>query len=186
VATITAKAAIKEPENHLTDVEPRWFAVRTRFKSEKLALKQLTQRGLAAYLPIRNLTRRYNRKIRHVELPLINSFVFVKIRKSEYARVLETEYVAGFLKFGQNILAIPEQQIDLIKRLLGEKIEIVAEQSGFLKGDWVEVTAGPLLGLRGQLVMIQGKERVLVELVNSGYSLQIAIENYLLKKIKND
>ena len=66
---------------------------------------------------------------------------------------------------------------------MGEKLEIVVEKTGFLKGDWVEVSAGPLLGLRGQLVMIQGKERVLVELVNSGYSLQICIDNYLLKKI---
>ena len=186
MATATAKAAIKEPENHLTEAEPRWFAVRTRFKSEKLAFKQLSLKGLSAYLPIRNMTRRYHKKIRHVELPLINSFVFVKIRKSEYVRVLETEYVAGFLKFGYNILAIPEQQIDLIKRLLGEKIDIVVEPSGFQKGDWVEVTTGPLLGLRGQLVMIQGKERVLVELMNSGYTLQIAIDNYLLKKIKNE
>jgi transcriptional antiterminator RfaH len=186
VATITAKAAIRESENHLTNTEPRWFAVRTRFKSEKLAFKQLTQRGISAYLPIRSLTRRYNRKIRQVEMPLINSYVFVKIRKSEEAQVLNAEYVSGFLKFGQNLLSIPEQQIDLIKRLLGEKIEIAAEQSGFLEGDWVEVTAGPLLGLRGKSVMIQGKERVLVELINSGYTLQIAIDKYLLRKIEND
>jgi transcription antitermination factor NusG len=183
VATATAKVSMKQPENHLTEYEPRWFAIRTRFKSEKLAHKQLLLRGIHAYLPIRNMTRRYNKRIRHVEMPLINSFVFVKIRKDEYVRVLETDYVAGFLKFGNNLLAIPEQQIDLIKRLLGEKIDIVIEQTGFLKGDWVEVTAGPLLGMQGQLVMIQGKERVLVELLNSGYTLQIAIDNYLLKKI---
>jgi transcription antitermination factor NusG len=182
-AAKSAIIALKEPENHLDKLESRWFAIRTRFKSEKLALKQLTQNGISAYLPIRNMTRRYNRKIRHVELPLINSFVFVKIRQTEYNTVLETEYVAGFLRFGKNLLSIPEQQIDLIKRLLGEKIEIVVEQTGFIKGDWVEVTAGPLLGMTGQLVMIHGKERVLVELLNSGYTLQIAIDNYLLKKI---
>jgi transcription antitermination factor NusG len=186
-ATKTApKTAPKTLENHLTEAEPRWFAIKTRFKSEKLAYRQLSLNGVLAYLPIRNMTRRYDKKIRHVELPLINSFVFVKIRKSEYVRVLETEYVAGFLKFGANILAIPEAQIDLIKRLLGEKIDIVIEENGFQKGDWVEVTAGPLLGLRGQLVTIQGKQKVLVELMNSGYTLQIAIENHLLKRIKND
>ena len=116
-------------------------------------------------------------------MPLINSFVFVKIVKKEYVPVLETEYVAGFLKFGQNLLAIPEAQIDLIKRLLGEKIEVCVEEKGLQKGDWVEVTAGPLLGLRGQLVTVQGKERVLVELINSGYSLQIGIDNQLLRKL---
>ena len=178
-----AKIALKAPENHLDAAEPRWFAIRTRFKSEKLAFKQLKLKGIDAYLPIRNMTRRYNKKIRHIEMPLINSFVFVKIVKKEYVPVLETEYVAGFLKFGQNLLAIPEAQIDLIKRLLGEKIEVCVEEKGLQKGDWVEVTAGPLLGLRGQLVTVQGKERVLVELINSGYSLQIGIDNQLLRKL---
>lgn len=172
-------------ENHLSDTEPRWFAVHTRYKSEKLALKQLTFYGINAYLPIRNLTRRYTSKIRHVELPLINSFVFVKIKKDEYAKVLQTEYVHGFLKFGQNLLSIPESEIDLIRRLIGENIEVTAIEKDYLiKGDLVEVVFGPLLGLKGRLVNIQGKERVVVELTNSGYSLEIDIEAHLLKKIE--
>ncbi len=175
--------ALSNCENHLSETEARWFAVRTRFKSEKVALKQLTGYKISAYLPIKQLTRRYSGKIRHIEMPLISSFVFVKIKKSEYVKVLETEYIAGFLKFGQNLLSIPESQIDLIRRLLGENIEVTAHQDFLNKGDLVEVIAGPLLGLQGQLVNIQGKERVLVELINSGYSLQIDIENHLLRKL---
>ncbi len=170
-------------ENHLSETEPRWFAVRTRFKSEKVALKQLLSYQINAYLPIKTLTRRYNRKIRHVEMPLINSFVFVKITKAQYVKVLETEYVSGFLKFGQNLLSIPEEQIDLIKRLLGENIDVTANEEHFQKGDMVEVIAGPLLGLQGYLLNIQGKERVMVELANSGFTLQIDIDHHLLKKI---
>lgn len=171
-------------ENHLSDTEARWFAVRTRYKSEKLAHKQLTFYGIDTYLPIRHLVRRYTRKIREVELPLINSFVFVKIKKSEYIKVLQTEYVYGFLKFGQNLLSIPESEIDLIRRLLGENIEVVAvEKDSMETGDLVEVVFGPLLGLKGRLINVQGKERVVVELTNSGYSLQIDIETHLLKKL---
>lgn len=175
--------SLSESENHLSDTEARWFAVRTRFKSEKVAFKQLTSYKINAYLPIKHLTRRYSRKIRHVELPLISSFVFVKITKKEYVKVLETEYVAGFLKFGQNLLSIPEEQIDLIRRLLGENIDVSAHEEFLAKGDKVEVIAGPLLGLQGYLINVQGKERVMVELINSGYSLQIDIDSHLLKKI---
>lgn len=176
-------ATLSIHENHLSETEPRWFAVRTRFKSEKVALKQLLSYQINAYLPIKTLTRRYSKKIRHVEMPLINSFVFVKITKIQYVKVLETEYVAGFLKFGQNLLSIPEEQIDLIKRLLGENIDVTANEDHFQKGDMVEVIAGPLLGLKGYLLNIQGKERVVVELINSGFSLQIDIEHHLLKRI---
>lgn len=179
----TTVATQSNYENHLSETEPRWFAVRTRFKSEKVALKQLLSYQINAYLPIKTLTRRYSKKIRHVEMPLINSFVFVKITKAQYIKVLETEYVAGFLKFGQNLLSIPEEQIDLIKRLLGENIEVTANEEHFQKGDMVEVIAGPLLGLRGYLLNIQGKERVMVELTNSGFTLQIDVDYHLLRRI---
>lgn len=176
------KAAV---ENHLSDTEARWFAVHTRYKSEKLAYKQLRFYGINAYLPIRHLVRRYTSKIREVELPLINSFVFVKIKKDEYVKVLQTEYVHGFLKFGQNLLSIPEAEIDLIRRLLGENIEVTAiEKDAMVTGDLVEVVFGPLLGLKGRLIQVQGKDRVVVELTNSGYSLQIDIDTHLLKKIE--
>ena len=69
-------------ESHLSETEPRWFAIRTRFKSEKLAYKQLIARKIEAYLPIRHLIRRYGRKKREIDLPLINNFVFVKILKN--------------------------------------------------------------------------------------------------------
>ena len=59
----------------------------------------------------------------------------------------------------------------------------VIENKGLEKGDWVEVTSGPLLGMRGKLVQVKGKEKVLVELMNSGYSLEISIDNQLVKRV---
>jgi transcription antitermination factor NusG len=172
-------------ENHLSESEPKWFAVRTRFKSEKVALKQLQRLGVETYLPIRQMTRRYGRKVRKVELPLINSFVFVKVKKNEYASVLETEYVAGFLKFGNNLLSIPDQEIAMIRRLLGEDVdlEVVAKEDIYEKGDWVEVIKGPLLGMKGRLLNIQGKDKLLIDLSNSGHSFHITIDTDLLRKI---
>jgi transcription antitermination factor NusG len=181
-----AKAVDKNKvgEIHLHETEPRWFAVRTRFRDEKVALKMLATYSIEAYLPIQKVTRRYNKKVRHVELPLINSFVFVRICKPQYKTVLNSEYVTGFLRLGQNILSIPDEQIELMRRLLGEGIELTIEPTiGYEKGDWVEVVAGPLLGLRGTLVTIKGKDKMLVELINSEHTLQISIDKALLNKI---
>ncbi len=186
---ITATLPVKplDHESHLSEDEHRWFAIKTRFKSEKLAYKQLTLRQIDAYLPIRHLIRRYGRKKREIDLPLINNFVFVKIVKKDYLTVLQTEYVNGFLKLGHNLLSIPEEQIELIRRLLGENMDVeVVENKGLEKGDWVEVTMGPLLGMQGKLIQVKGKEKVLVELMNSGYSLEISIDNQLLTKINKD
>ena len=172
-------------ENHLSPDEPRWYAIRTRFRNEKAALKQLELNGINAYLPIQKLTRRYGHKVREVEMPLINSFVFVKITTAQYRIVIQTEYVAGFLKFGQNILSIPEHDVELMRRLIGENTEMTVEPStiAYQTGDSVEVIMGPLLGLKGVLVNIQGKDKMLIDLINSGFTLQIAINKSLLRKI---
>ena len=179
-----ATTQTKPNENHMSPHTARWFAVRTRFRDEKMANRMLTTYGVHTYLPIQTLTRRYGKKVRHVEMPLINSFVFVKICSHEYKTVLQSEYVSGFLKLGQNILAIPDEQIELMRRLLGEGIELTVETTvAYEKGDVMEVTAGSLLGLRGTLLNIQGKDKMLIDLINSGYTLQISIDKALLKKV---
>lgn len=181
-------APTKANENHLDPTDPRWFAVRTRFRDEKMAFKMLSTYGVQTYLPIQKVTRRYGKKVRHLDLPLINSFVFVRICSHEYKTVLQTEYVSGFLKLGQNMLAIPDSQIELMRRLLGEGVELTVETTtaAYQKGDWVEVTSGGLMGLRGILVNIQGKDKMLIELVNSGYTLQMSIDKSLITKITED
>jgi transcriptional antiterminator RfaH len=172
--------------NQLHASVPRWFAVRLKFKSEKMVLKMLESKQIHTYLPLKPVVRVWSKKRRETDMPLIPSFIFVKIVVSEYVKVLETEYVSTFLKFGKNLLSIPEQQIDWIRRLLLEDdIELVAHEkaNAYVAGDEVEVIAGGLMGMRGRLVKVQGKDRVLVEIDNSGYVLQMNIDIQFLKKM---
>ena len=174
----------KTYENHLDKREAKWFAVYTRFKCEKLAFRQLTRKGVTTYLPIQTVTRRYTRKVKKVELPLISCYVFVKITESQYVQVLETEYVVDFVRFSRNLISIPEEEIELLKRVLGESWEVSIEKTEFNKGDLVEIATGNLAGLQGQLVETKDKNQVLVDLDRLGYTLRIAVDKGLLLKVK--
>lgn len=164
--------------------EPRWFAIYTNYKREKLVQSMLDQKGIHAYVPLQKVTRRYTRKIKTLELPLINCYVFVKITNKEYVPVLETENVLKFIRFSKNLISIPEAEIEIIKRVIGEGIEVEIEQGNrYKEGDEVEIVAGNLLGLKGRLISINGKKQMLVELENMGYSLRMEVEPSLLRKI---
>ncbi|MDF1868647.1 MAG: UpxY family transcription antiterminator [Saprospiraceae bacterium] len=164
--------------------EPRWFAIYTNYKREKLVQSMLDQKGIHAYVPLQKVTRRYTRKIKTLELPLINCYVFVKITNKEYVPVLETEHVLKFIRFSKNLISIPEAEIEIIKRVVGEGIEVEIEQGNrYKEGDEVEIVAGNLLGLKGRLISINGKKQMLVELENMGYSLRMEVEPSLLKKL---
>ena len=175
--------AVDTFENHLNETESKWFAVHTRYKSEKMALKFLIANDINAYLPIKNINRRYGKRLRAIEMPLINSCIFVKIKKSEYVKVLETPYTAGFFKIGRNLLSVKENEIELIKKLIGQNFDVEIEKAEYLVGDMVEINSGPLVGLQGKLVNFEGKQKVAVELTNSGFYLKIGVELSLLTKI---
>ena len=169
--------------NHLQETEPRWFAVHTRSKSEKFVQRMLLKKGIQAWLPLQKLMRRYSRSTRLVEKPLINCYVFVRIVKSEYLPVLETENVAGFVKFNKNLIAIPEPEIELLKRVtLEDGLDVEAVPGAFMEGDPVEISAGNLTGMQGYIVQSEGKRRFKVALEQLGYSLLITVDAAFLQK----
>ena len=169
-------------EDHLHDTEVRWFAVYTKFKCEKVAFKHLQAKGIHAYLPIQKVTKRYTRKVKHLELPLISCYVFVKVAKPHYIPILETEHILEFVKIGRNLIAIPEKEIDILKRIVGEGTPFEIELTRYQVGDRVEIIAGGLTGMAGTLVNIQGEKRFIVELETLGYSLNLQVEPQVLRK----
>lgn len=174
-----------EAVNQLHESEPRWFAVHTRSKSEKFAQRMLSKKGIHAWLPLQKLVRRYTRSTRTVEKPLINSYVFVKIVKNQYVPVLETENVAGFVKFSKNLIAIPESEIDLLKRItLEDGLEVQAVPGSFETGDMVEISAGNLTGLQGRIVKVEGRRKFQVELRYLFQSLLITVDAAFLEKTR--
>jgi transcription antitermination factor NusG len=168
---------IQNPTNQLHETEARWFAVHTRSKSEKFVQRMLSKKGIHAWLPIQKLMRKYTRSTRMVEKPLINCYIFVKIVKADYVPVLETENVAGFVKFAKDLFAIPEAEIEILRRItLETDLEVEAVPGKFTEGDTVEISAGNLLGMRGRIVKVEGKRKMQVELSQLGYSLLISVD----------
>ena len=174
---------LKINENHLHESEPRWFAVYTKYKREKLVQKRLQEQGIHTCLPIQRLTRQYERKVKTVELPLISCYIFTRITKKEYVPILNTADVLHFVKFSQNLIAIPDREIRLLQRITGEGIEVEVEPKSFLVGEEVEIVSGSLAGLRGILLQKDRKKNFVIELSNIGFMLRISVEPAMLKRL---
>lgn len=172
--------------NQVSATEPRWFAIYTRFKCEKFVADLLHKKSIDAYVPLVNRTKRYERKIKHYQVPLINCYVFVCITQKDYLQVLETEYVLKFLRQGKDLLAIPFQEIQTLKRIAGDVAEIEASSvQDFIPGEQVEVISGTLTGLQGKVISKSGKKSFVVELENIGFQLRINIDLNLIVPVRN-
>ncbi len=163
----------------------KWYAVYTRFKSEKIAHHYFQHTGIESYVPTTRTTKRYVRKIKHHDIPLISCYVFVKIEPKEHIQVLKNPYVIHFLKIGDEIDAIPEKEIQLLKKITGElnDVEVITVDQ-YAIGDYVEVILGNLTGLKGHIVETRGKQDFVVELVHIGIQLRIQIDPSHLNRIK--
>lgn len=177
---------ISQTINHLSDSESKWFAIYTRYKCEKYVVELLTKKGIAAYVPIITKIKQYKSRVKRFDVPLINCYAFVKITKDQYTRVLETQYVISFIKQRQNLIAIPNQEIDLLKRIVGEIENVSAGNIEMYVGDEVEIIGGNLTGVKGRLVEEEGKSKFVVQLASVGYQLSMIIDKSLLRLMKSN
>ncbi len=168
--------------SHLHDEEKRWFAIYTKYKCEKYVIDKLLKKNIEAYIPLLKTTKRYTSKVKTYNIPLLNCYAFVRISKADYIKVLETEYVLKFIRQRKDLISIPDKEISLLRKIVGEFHENL-EVSGFnfVEGQEVEVIAGSLTGLSGILVEKKNKNQFVVQLDHIGIQLRIDINPGLLR-----
>ena len=167
------------------EVSTGWYAIYTRFKCEKQVTRDLIAKGIHAYVPLLEKVRRYTRKIKRYHTPLINCYVFVNIEAQERIKVLETENVMRFIKPGQKLITIPEEEINVLKRIVGdETLEIEIVEFSPQIGDNIEIISGTLSGLKGKLVSAGNKKNVVISLENLGYQFHVNVDLKMIQRIR--
>lgn len=151
-----------------------WYAIRVKSRSEKRVYQDLIDAQIEAYLPLQKKLRIWSDRKKWVEMPLISGYVFVFIGKKEYEKVLKTFNVVGFVFFDGKAAIIRDEAIIQLKRMLGQhemELEITAER--LTPGQLVEIIAGPLMGITGELIEYQGKNKVALRIAPLGYTVLI-------------
>ena len=128
--------------------------------------------------------KRYLRKRKIVEKPIIASYVFVHIAKEHYVFVLKTMGVGSFLKIGNEIYPIPAEEIEILRKVVGEFDfdEVNISTLVMLEGDEVEIIRGKLTGIRGVVIESDKNNNIVVQMQNLGVALTFEIEAKYLQK----
>src|SRR5215467_10404701 len=119
-----------------------WYAVYTRSRHEKCVAEQCRQRGIASFLPLYQVQRRWKGRRAEVLLPLFPSYIFVRFALADRFHILGLPGIVSLVSFNNAPAEVPEPQIETLKQAvsLGR-----AEPHAYLhSGKHVRVTAGPL------------------------------------------
>ncbi|TSJ35954.1 UpxY family transcription antiterminator [Mucilaginibacter corticis] len=163
---------------------PKWYPVSTHPRSEKKAYDALTKKGIEAYLPLQRQLKQWSDRKKWVEEPFIKSYVFVRIRESEQADILMTQGVARFIYFSGRITAMPDRQIKELKLLIASPFELEVTEEHLQPGEPVLIKAGPLKGLKGEVVSYKSQKQLMIRLGNLGHSIIVNVPASLIDRLQ--
>jgi transcription antitermination factor NusG len=163
--------------------DEKWYAIYTRPRAEKQVHHRLTETGVETYLPLQKTIRQWSDRKKLIEKPLLSSYLFVKIHPKKFPLVYKVSGVVKFVSFEGQPVSIPQKQIDTLRLLIDSNAEIEVSYENFAKGDSVEVVAGALAGLTGELIKIGTHNRFVVRIDRLDQNLILKIPRTFLKRL---
>ena len=161
-----------------------WIVVRSKPRSEKIAYAQLKEKGIEAYLPLLKERRKWSDRKKWVEFPLFSSYLFAKIEIKNSIFVLQTNGVSSLVKFGELIAIVQDEVVHAIKLAIDGGYQLTPTEY-FIAGNAVEVIEGPMRGVKGIVVKLKGKDRLVIKIDAIQQALSIDIDTRFIKNIKS-
>ncbi|MCZ4694028.1 UpxY family transcription antiterminator [Ancylomarina euxinus] len=163
----------------------RWYAIYTRSRSEKKLYKELLDKGVESYLPLKREMRVWSDRKKWVETPLFSSYVFVRVSEREYYDAISSHWAVRYVCFEGRAIPIPDSQIESLKLFLEDtKRDVELTSRSLKKGDHLEVTIGPLKGVRGELLQLRGQHRIVIRFISLGCCVHADISLDEVKRLK--
>ena len=160
-----------------------WYAVYTRPRWEKKVTNLLIRAGIEVYCPLNKVRKKWKDRVKLVEEPLIRSYVFVHISEAEKTSVRMVDGIVNFVYWLGKPAVIRQEEIELIKRFLGDYENVEVRQLELLEGQRVRILSGLMLNKEGYVVKVM-KNQATVGLLSLGIELVALVKKKDLEIVK--
>ena len=136
----------------------RWYVALVRMHHEKKVAERLDKMGIENFVPVQQEIHQWSDR---------RKVVFVHADPKERVEVLSLSTVSRYMVMrGESSPAvIPDEQMARFRFMLDYSEEAICMNSSPLaRGEKVRVVKGPLTGLVGELVNVDGKSKIAVRL----------------------
>jgi transcription antitermination factor NusG len=160
-----------------------WWALYTRHQHERTIADALSAKGFEVFLPAYDSVRRWKDRNKVLSLPLFPCYVFVRGELNRRLQIVTTPGVHMILSHGESFAAIPEMEIDAIRRTVQGNFRV--EPHPFLRcGDRVRVTRGSLQGVEGILVRKKNIFRLVLSVDMLAQSVGVEVDAADVEPVK--
>ena len=168
----------------------RWFAIYTRSRYEKRVNERLKEMGVEAYLPLVKSWRVWSDRKKQIDVPLFSSYLFVRTHEGkghEYFDILNTPGVVRFITFEGKAVVVPDAQIDALKRLNSQGIDMEVLTENPPPGTPVTVIMGPMKGISGEVISVGKNKKIILRMdaLDKSVTINIPLAMVEVKKLKS-
>jgi transcription termination/antitermination protein NusG len=166
-------------------MDKQWYVFYTKSRQEKKVKDLLLKNGYDVFLPMQKVMRQWSDRKKKVDVPLFNSYIFVKEYDHKIPEILKTPGVAWNIRYNGRPAVLRDEEFDLIHRFIttGYFLEASGEVESFKVGDRAKIIDGPLAGLTGTLTGQDKSQRVNFLLEGIQQVIQVQIPAALLAKV---
>ncbi len=149
----------------------KWLVAYVKMHHEKRVRDRLTALGIENFLPVQQEVHRWSDRKKRVERVLIPMMIFVCVDLKEQRTVLTHPSVLRYLvlRGEHSPTEIPEEQMTQFRFMLDFSDRPISfNTTGLQPGEKVKIIKGPLAGLEGELVNVEGKSNFVVRINQLG------------------
>ena len=168
----------------MIDHQYKWYPIYTRSRAEKKTQAELERKNINTYLPLKKVEKQWSDRKKIVEEPLLRSYLFVYISAKEYAEVSMTYGFTRFIYFSGKIASIPDKQLEDLRLLLANSIDLELIEHNISLGEKVLIKAGPFKGIIAELVSLKSKKSLVLRLEQIGYAINIRTSMEFIEPLK--
>lgn len=162
-----------------------WFALRVKSRSERLVATMARNKGFEEFLPVYQCRRRWSDRVKSIELPLFQGYVFCRMDPRYRLALLTIPGALHFVGIGKIPVAIDDAEIATIQAAVNSGL--TTEPWPYLNvGQAVRVEEGPLAGLTGILTEARKEQRIVVSVTLLRRSVAVEIERHWVTPLDFD
>ena len=165
-----------------------WYAVSTKSRHEYKANSGLSQKGILTFLPEMEVWSKRKDRKKKIFIPLFPGYLFVEapqLDNETKISILKTFGVVRILGKKENTepVAVPDNKIEAIQRLLNKKVEVFSLQYPQV-GEPAKIVDGPFAGIEGTVIASNAeKELFVISIELLQRSVAIKLEGFQITKI---
>ena len=125
-----------------------WYVLYTKPRQEKKIADSLNAIGIEAYCPLVTVVKQWSDRKKEVQVPLINSYVFVYIEQHHREAVFKVSGIVRYLFWLGKPALVRAIEIEALKQSL-EGIVTSFEVSAIQKDTIYKIPEGPFQGFEG-------------------------------------